>query len=106
MRHLAISLAAFTVAGVVLGADRRTLELNRPAEGIEAVEIDAGVGDVSVTADVANAVTAHVEVSPKGRSFWGARSQEIESLEISNEVHGSTLVLRLRPENRHDGGFG
>jgi len=106
MRHLAIALAALSVAAVALSAERRIIELNRTAQGVEAVEIQAGVGDVSVTADPANAVTAHVEVSPKKSSFWGSGARDIENLDIAGEMRGTTLVLRLRPEDGHDTKFG
>ncbi|MFI5167596.1 MAG: hypothetical protein ACHQQS_13340 [Thermoanaerobaculales bacterium] len=106
MKHLTIALAVLTVAVVAFAADRRNLEINRSAEGIEAVEIHAGVGEVSVTADSANTITAHVEISPKKSSFWGSRERDLDALEAIGEVRGSTLVLRLRPEQHHGVEFG
>jgi hypothetical protein len=102
VRYVTIALATATVAAVALGESSRTLDLTRSAEGIQAVEIQTGVGDVDVSADSGNVVTAHVEVRPKKAHFWSSRQRDLDSLEIETEMRGTTLLLRLHPEQRHD----
>jgi hypothetical protein len=106
MRYLTLAVAAMTFAAAAAGADHRDLEFNRPAAGIQSVELQVGVGDVSITADPADVVAAHVEVSPKRSHLWGSSSSDLDSLEISGEMRGDTLVLRLKPSPGHDVEFG
>jgi hypothetical protein len=41
-------------------------------------------------------------VRPKKAHFWSGRQSELDAVQISAEMRGSTLVLRLNPEQRHD----
>ncbi|HUK14194.1 MAG TPA: hypothetical protein VLW17_12905 [Thermoanaerobaculaceae bacterium] len=102
MKNTTIALAAAAVASIALGADRRTLELTRPADAVQTVEIQAGVGDVDVSSGPGDTVSIHVEVRPKGAHFWSSNRTDLDALEVAAETRGSTLVLRISPERRHD----
>lgn len=85
MRGLALCLSLiFAAEG---HAAERTLSFGRPAEDLQAVTLEAGVGDVTVTGCDCDEITAVVVVSGKR---W-----QLEELGIVPKIEGKTLRLSL-----------
>jgi hypothetical protein len=111
MRRLILILALMLIA-VPVGAEdsRRSLNLDKPAAGISAIVLEAGVGDVEVTADESGRITAQVEVEAKNGSHWWGSSRSrgsLDQVELTAEVKGDRLHLRVdRPGEHHDRQFG
>lgn len=95
-----MTLMAATAAAA--GDYSRTLNFDRPADGIKAVRIEAGVGEIEILATKDPTIMVRVEVSASGSSFWGSRrsSRDLEGIELKVDDRAGTLVLRLHPERR------
>lgn len=102
---LVISIATMLAcAGAAAASDNRTLNLDRPAAGITEVVIDGGVGKVEMIADGKDRISAHVEITAKESHWWSSRGarEDFEKVEISSDVKGGTLYLKLRPKRHGD----
>lgn len=98
MRHIfCIAATVLTAAAASAGEISRTLTFDRPAEGITAVEVEAGVGELEIIAASGPEISATVEVSIDKSSGWGSRraEQRLEEIELVAEVRGDRLLLHL-----------
>ena len=108
MRRIAFIALALLVAGLAFAGDTtRTLNFTKSAEGIQAVVLEAGVGDVEIIAGKDASVTAEVtlEISKKSWSF-GQSKRELDALELDSEVKAGTLYLSVRGGRDDDRGYG
>jgi hypothetical protein len=110
VRYTTCFLAILALAAASSAADwQRTLSLSKPAAGIAGVVIEAGVGDVEVTAVQGGEITASVDVNPKKsvHLFGSSRDrEELDSARLDAEMHGHTLHLRVRRGGDKDWSFG
>jgi hypothetical protein len=104
MRRTAPLILAL-VATNVLADGVKSLEFSRAAEGISAVVVKAGVGEVEVLADKGSTIAAHVEVTSKHGGFWGSHRPLPDRLEITGTVRDGTLTLTLLPEHHDERAF-
>lgn len=98
MRHT-LCLAATVLIAAAASAEElsRTLTFARPIEGITAIEVEAGVGEVEIIAASGPEISATVEVTMDSHSGWGSRraEQRLEEIELVGEVRGNRLLLHL-----------
>ena len=108
MRRSALTVLALLVAGVAFGEDTtRTLSFSKNAEGIQAVVLKAGVGEVEIVVGKDAGVTAEVTLSMSKKPWSSARTkQELDAIELDSEVKGGTLYLRARGAHDDDHDFG
>ncbi len=106
MKRLIPLVVATVMAWPVLaGAATRTLSHSQPAEGVDTVELDSGVGEVTVLGTDGDQILVEVELRPrKSGIFFSSRraEREIEDLEISVDQHGGVLRLRIDGADRDD----
>ncbi|MGE5236081.1 MAG: hypothetical protein ACM3O7_07025 [Acidobacteriota bacterium] len=101
---LTLSLAAALPA---TAASLRTLSYSHPSQGVRAVVLEAGVGDIEFRATDTGDIRAEVEITAKGGSWFGGVSEkEIDALTIKAELRGDTLYLALGNAPSHDRKFG
>ncbi len=96
-----LGAAAVLAAAPVRAGQGRILERELPSEGVERVAIDAGVGDVTVTATGGDAIRVRVELEPRrsGIPFFGTSREgreQVAAAELRVERTGGTLELRVR----------
>lgn len=108
MRRLALAVLALLVAGIALGEDTtRTLTFSKNAEGIQAVVLEAGVGDVEIVTSRDSGVTAEVTLSASKKSWGASRARrELDALELDAEVKAGTLHLRVSGDRSGDHNYG
>jgi hypothetical protein len=101
-RSILIVMAATALAVPSAAADR-TLAESFPVDGIDAVQVASGVGDVRIVSGGADALHVEVTLTPRrGGMFSSMRKaeQEVETARLtSREVRG---VLRLEIESESD----
>ncbi len=104
MRRLAIALTAWFAAALAAGETLKTLTMSRPSEGLTAVTVKAGVGDVQIEGDAGNEVVVRVEVKSKDGFLFGDRQarRDAEAVTISARDSGGELTLALEPEAHGD----
>ncbi len=98
-----LALLGAAWAGVALAEEpARVLALQRPSEGIAAVAIEAGVGEVEVLASQEPVLSIRVEVSADPSLLRSSRRlrRELEEAELVAEERGGTLHLSVRPRQR------
>jgi hypothetical protein len=108
MRRSALAVLALLVAGIALGGDTtRTLSFSKNVEGIQAVVLEAGVGDVEILAGREPGVTAEVTLSASKKSWGASRARrELDALELDAEVRSGTLYLRVSGDHGGDHNYG
>lgn len=97
MRRIALAIAPLLIASAAEASEAdRTINFTRPATGVTAVVLEAGVGDVEITADESASITAFVELSGK-KHFWSSERarRAIEEVELSSDLKGGRLSLHL-----------
>ena len=103
MRRLAFIIATLlaTAAG---GETLKSLAITRPAAGVTAVQVKAGIGDVEITGDGNSEVAVSVRLTTRGGGMFGNRpsTSELDAIEIDQQLVGGELTLSLRPERRDD----
>lgn len=87
MRRFLVSLIMISAAP--LHAADRTLHFSQPVGDLEAVTLEVGAGDVTVTGCDCNEITAEVTVTGKR---W-----QLEDLDLEAQTTGKTLKLSLSP---------
>ena len=106
MKRLIPLVATVAMAWPVLaGAATRTLSHSQPAAGVETLELDSGVGEVTVLGTDGDQILVEVELRPRrsGIFFSSRRAErEIQDLEINVEQHGAVLRLRIDGADRDD----
>jgi hypothetical protein len=97
-------IAALAVAAPLAAAAPRVLDGKVPAAGLETVLLDAGVGDIEITAvDGADQVTIRVELKARRGGFFSslkAAQREVDEAEL--RMDASKGVLRLEIETESD----
>lgn len=97
-------LAAIAISTPVWAAYPRVLEGVVDAAGIDRVRLDAGVGDIDITAvDDAAQITVRVELKPRRGGFFSSMKKaqrEVDEAELRMDV--SKTVLRLEIETDND----
>lgn len=98
------TLAVLAGAGLAWPGEPRTLTGSAPAAGLETVQLDAGVGDVTITAvDGAAEVAVEVRLEPRRGGFFSSMKKaqrEVDSAEL--RMDASKGVLRLEVETDTD----
>lgn len=99
MRRLAILLAIATAAAAApSAAAARTLTGSFPAADLEGIAIEAGVGDVTLTAGDGETVSVEVELKPRRGGLFSsmrAAEREVERAELGAQVDGRELALKV-----------
>lgn len=99
MRRLALLLAlAATTAVGPAAASTRTLTASFPAADLEGLAIEAGVGDVTLTAEDTATVSVEIELKPRRGGLFSsmrAAEREVERAEIASKLDGRELSLRI-----------
>lgn len=97
-------IVAIAIAAPAWAGESRTLNGTVAAIGLEAVQLDAGVGEVSVTADPGAAeVTVEVQLKPRRGGFFSSMKKaqaEVDGAEL--RMDSSRGVLRLEVESETD----
>ena len=92
------------VATPVAAGAPRILEGNVPVNGLETVQLDAGVGDIEITAvEGTNEVSIEVQLKPRRGGFFSSMKKaqrEVDEAELRMDV--SKGVLRLEIETESD----
>jgi len=95
---------AFAIAMPAAAGSPRILDGTVPAEGLETVRLDAGVGDIDIIAlDGATEVTIEVQLKPRRGGFFSSlkkAQREVDEAELRMDV--SKGVLRLEIETDTD----
>ena len=95
---------ALAVATPVAAGAPRILEGNVPVNGLETVQLDAGVGDIEITAiEGADEVSIEVQLKPRRGGFFSSMKKaqsEVDEAELRMDV--SKGVLRLEIETESD----
>jgi len=83
------------------GEAARTLELQRPVEGVATVHIQAGVGEVEILASTQPVISVRVEISADSSSRRSRRqAEELDAAQLAVEERGDTLELQVRHQRR------
>ncbi len=103
MRRLALALTAWLVAALAAGETLKTLTMSRSPDGVTAVVVKAGVGDVQIEGG-GNEVVVRVEIRSKNGFFSGDREtrRDAEAAKIEARVAGEELTLTVAPEQHGD----
>jgi len=104
MRRLAIALTAWLAAALAAGETLKSLTMSRPSDGLTAVTVKAGVGNVQIQGDAGNEVVVRVEIRSKDGFFSSDRQarRDAESATIAARVSGGELTLSVEPEQHGD----
>jgi hypothetical protein len=105
-RHLILAFVVLAASAAVAGAEHVRLDYSRPAEGINKVVLEAGVGDVEILGDGGTTITARVDVTPKTGHFWSHHDEDLTGLQVETEVHQGTLFLRVGRDRHEDHSWG
>lgn len=103
MRKRFFLVGLMTAAAAAAGEHSRTLDLERPADRIKTVAIEAGVGEIEILATKDQTISVRVEVSSDSSSFFGSKrsTRELDEVELVAEERGGTLTLRIKPDRRN-----
>jgi hypothetical protein len=99
---ITLALAAPATAG-----DTRFLEGSVAADGLEAVRLEAGVGDIAIVADInIDEVTVEVELKPRRGGFFSSlkkAQREVDEAELRMDVSRGVLRLEIKStsDDRH-----
>lgn len=86
------------LAGVADATSERTLTGSFPAESVESVSIEAGVGDIDITATDSAVVEVEVRLTPRRGGIFSSMKQaeqEVEEASLLNENVRSRLYLEI-----------
>lgn len=110
MKKNAIVLAAvIALAGIAFAAGPRTLTHSLPAEGLEAIDLSSGIGDVQVTArDGAEEVSIEVLLTPRRGGFFSSKrkaEQDVAAASLRTKIKGTRLKIGIDPSAEDDRRF-
>lgn len=101
MRGTILLVGALLASAADAGEVARTLELQRPVEGLAAVRIEAGVGEVEILAGEEPVISVRVEISTDSdASRSRRRAQALEGAQLDVDEQSGTLELAVRPHRR------
>lgn len=104
-----IPLLVFAGATTVEAAETRTLTSSVPAESIERLVLDSGIGDVEIHAVEGTAdVTVEVVLTPRRGGIFSSKrraEQEVQAASLSAKVKGKRLSLQIEPKADDDRRF-
>jgi hypothetical protein len=87
----------------------RTLSETLPVAGIDSVDLDSGIGDVSIVAvEGAQEISIEVVLTPRRGGFFSSKRQaerEVEAASLETSVKGGRLVLGIQPSAEDDRRF-
>jgi hypothetical protein len=95
---IVLTLMLATATPAIAGAPR-TLNATLPADGLDTVKLEAGVGDVEIfAADTVDEVTLEVQLKPRRGGFFSSMKKaqrEVDEAELRVEASGGTLRLEI-----------
>ena len=102
-RNWIVLAVALAIAAPLSAAAPRTLDGRVPAADLETVRIDAGVGDIEITAvDGIDEVVVEVELKARRGGFFSSLKKaqaEVDEAELRMDVSRGVLRLKISTEN-------
>lgn len=103
MKPAVIALALMlTVAGPAAAGAPRILDATLPADALDTVKLDAGVGDVDVVAGDTNEVVLEIQLKPRRGGFFSSMKkaqQEVDEAELQVKIVNGTLNLEIETDS-------